>query len=277
MVISDKAQDPDWLEPEGWLLEHHPVTSSPTNQRKVPHPGTLQPSKQISSINSSLASPQHSSASAGVRVWAWLGNSDPANLKGTAKNKKTSPHHWGVRPFWAWTACSCWVLAVNLSLLQTSAFWFVWPHYALGAWTWIWQQLDDSGKHWWVKEGKHKIIQPIWFYLYELQNKLHQSVVFEGRIEVSYLWGRERRPRWERTQIAPGVLVTFCFSIWLLVIWICLWKFFMTIHFWLVYTFYMCHTSIKRFLKIPLLGLIWWSSGFKTLLFQCRGLGFDLL
>ena len=35
---------PDWLEPEDWwlrFLEHHPVTSPPTNQRKVTHPADL--------------------------------------------------------------------------------------------------------------------------------------------------------------------------------------------------------------------------------------------
>ena len=271
MVISDKAQDPDWLEPEGWLLEHHPVTSSPTNQRKVPHPASLQ--ANFACKISSLASPQqHSSASAGGKSLSLAGELRSRKPWGYSQNLKNLPTPLRSSPILSMNclfsllgSCSKPLSAPNFSILVCLA------SLCIGcmnldlttAW-WLWKTLLSERRQ--TQNNTTYMILFIW--------TAKQATPISGvwRQDRVYLWGRERRQRWDRTQIAPGVLVTFCFSIWLLVIWICLWKFFMTIHFWLVYTFYMCHTSIKRFLKIPLLGLIW-GQVVKTLLFQCRGLG----
>ena len=104
---------PDWLEPDGlWLrfLEYHPVTSPPTNQRKVTHPADLPP--HFAYRNSSLKP---------------IGE---------------------LRLFWAWaTSSPCLALAVNLSLPQTLMFWFIWPHCASGTWTWVLQQCIFSNRN----------------------------------------------------------------------------------------------------------------------------------
>ena len=42
--LSTSTWTPDWLKPKGWwlrFLEHHPVTSPPTNQRKITHSADL--------------------------------------------------------------------------------------------------------------------------------------------------------------------------------------------------------------------------------------------
>ena len=76
------------------FLEHHPVTSQPTKQKKVTHPADLIPNFAYKT------SPQKPSG-----ILGFLSISHPLSLL---------------------------VPAINLSLLQTPTFQFVWPHCASG-------------------------------------------------------------------------------------------------------------------------------------------------
>ena len=103
--LSTSTGTPDWLEQEGWwlrFLEHHPLTSPPTNQKKVTHPAALTPNLSLKTL------PWNSLGSSGL-----LSMSHSFSLVGPA---------------------------INLSLLQTPTFQFLWFHGASGTWTWVQQQ-----------------------------------------------------------------------------------------------------------------------------------------
>ena len=87
--LNPSMKTPDWLEPKGWwlrFLDHHPVTSPPTNQEKVTHPAPLLPKLAF---------------------------------------KNFHENHQRVQDFWAWaTRSPCLALAIKFYLHQTPMFQF---------------------------------------------------------------------------------------------------------------------------------------------------------
>ena len=92
----------DWL--DWWLrfLEHHPIASPPSIQKKIMH---LVSVLQILPIKNLF-------------------------LIGKFRSFEHTPPHF-----------PCVALEISLSPFQTLVFQFIWLHCAWGAWTWVWKHL----------------------------------------------------------------------------------------------------------------------------------------
>ena len=142
------------------FLERHPLTSPPTNQRRITCPAAL-----------------------------------PTNFA----HKNFFPEtHQGVQVFWAQATHSpCMALAINISLLQTLMFWFIWPHCVSGTWTWVWQHFCT--RHWGYHRNSHPFIQQILIdhstVCPQSNSFIHSHIhLFIHQIYDTYPWLWARRP-----------------------------------------------------------------------------------